>query len=1196
MDPSKVLCFLSEGEQHKRFKRRCIASAVDFNGQYLLLTSSSAIKDEDKKKNLILKRFSRKHFGRYTVEACFFEEFGEFTFLKIKGTPQDNGGNWDMRPLNLKLPSSENLKVLTSRCATEKFKFEFKCDGERGTIELISKRPIEETSIVGAPIIIEQSGRFSVIGVVGLTNEKQLCPCYLNKNILESSPSASSNKPEPRKTVFTRGKKRKKPDKDLNAPKNLSATISEEHQEKIQAENQNLPFHKVAKIFGNMGCQSTSLKKPQWSQVEEAEEDSERCMMELQQYPETDDEDSVDGTEWSQEEEAEEDSDHCMMELQQYPETDDEESVDWTEGSEESTGSAQSLQFPFGGNQSEEDDLSPYFHLSEAAKIIQTLRNLLACCRLATEEAREEALSLRTISDEATCEATFVAFLVQFDAPQQLTEVLRSLYQNVPIFSSEEQSNSEVECALNIMVSICIVTLKFSDFQYDFCKACGEAGMVRECLKLLRGLKSFTHELSDKWIILEDPEGAADEFSTIGDLGFNVLGVLHNLLKTENTKECFESCGAVETLLSFYRSQFPKYRMTALLCLAYFVDEKTNYFITEEPIKDVLKLLEGACNSDDRRCQGFSVTGIVIGLGYIARNDRNKRMIGQLGGISLLVAVWEGNTDLLGIMATFETLCMLSLDEENKAIIKANDDKGELKMLYNSSDEGIQHAASVGKNQSEEDDLSPYFHISKAAKIIHSLQNLLARGQLATEEARMKAISLRIISDEAACEATFVAYLVQFNAPRRLTKVLQSLYQNVPVFSSEEQSNSEVECALNVISSICIAILKFSDFRYKFCKASGEAGMVEECLKLLHGLKMCTHELSDKRIILEDPEGAADEFSTIGDLGFNVLGVLHNLLKTENTKECFESCGAVETLLSFYRSQFPKYRMTALLCLAYFVDEKTNYFITEDFSEPNKELLKLLEGACNSDDRRCQGFSVTGIVIALSYFVRNDRNKRMIGQLGGIPLLVALLEDKLCLLEVTAIRTLYMLSLDEENKAIMKANDHKGELKILYNSSDEGIQQAASDSEEHIMISYHWKYQKEMREVKTELESKGLRVWMDEDKMNGDTLETMARAIEKSSVFLMAMSRQYQSSRSCQSEASYAYELGKKIIPLMMEENYKPDGWLGLILATKHYMHFEKDPREGIQQLLKEITNLTAAEPGIFLQSHQNRPRFIHRD
>ena len=93
MDPLKALCFLSEGEQNKQFKRRCIACAVNVdkdNEEYLLLTSSSAIKDEDKKENLIFKRFSSKHFGRYTVKVSFHKELGEFTFLKIKDTPQAN--------------------------------------------------------------------------------------------------------------------------------------------------------------------------------------------------------------------------------------------------------------------------------------------------------------------------------------------------------------------------------------------------------------------------------------------------------------------------------------------------------------------------------------------------------------------------------------------------------------------------------------------------------------------------------------------------------------------------------------------------------------------------------------------------------------------------------------------------------------------------------------------------------------------------------------------------------------------------------------------------------------------------------------------------------------------------------------------------------------------------------------------------
>ena len=36
-------------------------------------------------------------------------------------------------------------------------------------------------------------------------------------------------------------------------------------------------------------------------------------------------------------------------------------------------------------------------------------------------------------------------------------------------------------------------------------------------------------------------------------------------------------------------------------------------------------------------------------------------------------------------------------------------------------------------------------------------------------------------------------------------------------------------------------------------------------------------------------------------------------------------------------------------------------------------------------------------------------------------------------------------------------------------------------------------------------------------------------------------------------EANYAYKLKRPIIPLLMEENYDPDGWLGIILGTKLY-------------------------------------------
>lgn len=78
------------------------------------------------------------------------------------------------------------------------------------------------------------------------------------------------------------------------------------------------------------------------------------------------------------------------------------------------------------------------------------------------------------------------------------------------------------------------------------------------------------------------PKGAEDKdvkFSIKGSLTFELLGVLHNLSKRTNNKKYFDSSNAVETLLSFFRTQFPVFRMTSLICLAYLVDEKNNHLI-----------------------------------------------------------------------------------------------------------------------------------------------------------------------------------------------------------------------------------------------------------------------------------------------------------------------------------------------------------------------------------------------------------------------------------------------------------------------------------------------------------------------------------------------------------------------------------------------------------------------------------------
>ena len=76
---------------------------------------------------------------------------------------------------------------------------------------------------------------------------------------------------------------------------------------------------------------------------------------------------------------------------------------------------------------------------------------------------------------------------------------------------------------------------------------------------------------------------------------------------------------------------------------------------------------------------------------------------------------------------------------------------------------------------------------------------------------------------------------------------------------------------------------------------------------------------------------------------------------------------------------------------------------------------------------------------------------------------------------------------------------------------------AFPDSEEHVMISYQWDTQQTMLQVKQELEAQGFTVWMDVEQMEGSILETMARAVEKSSLLLLAVSRKYQNSPNCRS-------------------------------------------------------------------------------
>ena len=134
---------------------------------------------------------------------------------------------------------------------------------------------------------------------------------------------------------------------------------------------------------------------------------------------------------------------------------------------------------------------------------------------------------------------------------------------------------------------------------------------------------------------------------------------------------------------------------------------------------------------------------------------------------------------------------------------------------------------------------------------------------------------------------------------------------------------------------------------------------------------------------------------------------------------------------------------------------------------------------------------------------------------------------------------------------------------------------ASSSSSSHIMFSYNHESKELVQRICQSLREQGFAIWLDIEQMHGDTLETMARAIDDASLVVLCLTEKYKDSANCQSEAQYAYRKNKAILPLVLQPKYKPNGWLGMIVGTKFYIDFTKNQFEGnMQRLVREIQTM----------------------
>jgi hypothetical protein len=121
-------------------------------------------------------------------------------------------------------------------------------------------------------------------------------------------------------------------------------------------------------------------------------------------------------------------------------------------------------------------------------------------------------------------------------------------------------------------------------------------------------------------------------------------------------------------------------------------------------------------------------------------------------------------------------------------------------------------------------------------------------------------------------------------------------------------------------------------------------------------------------------------------------------------------------------------------------------------------------------------------------------------------------------------------------------------------------------------MSYNHSQQDLCLKIQRELEKQGFNVWIDESCASGDLLQCIAEGIENASVFLMVINKPYFQSHWCQAEAEYAFQLKKKIIPIVVDPNYTAHGWLGIIKGTKLHIDFTKVPfDEAMKKLVWEI-------------------------
>ena len=127
----------------------------------------------------------------------------------------------------------------------------------------------------------------------------------------------------------------------------------------------------------------------------------------------------------------------------------------------------------------------------------------------------------------------------------------------------------------------------------------------------------------------------------------------------------------------------------------------------------------------------------------------------------------------------------------------------------------------------------------------------------------------------------------------------------------------------------------------------------------------------------------------------------------------------------------------------------------------------------------------------------------------------------------------------------------------------------------HIMLSYQWNNQELVKRVADMLKQRKIPIWFDiAGDMKGNINAAMANGVEGAAMVVSFDTVAYSKSINCQKELTYATQLKKDILPILLENhNTFQDTWLGMIIASFNGINMQDDNQfnSAIDILVKRI-------------------------